>query len=256
MTPKAIFLPLLPLYALAAVPLLGHAQSVEMARVVSSTPVITQVAVPRQVCTQSQVLMAAPKSGAGALVGAVAGGVIGSTLGGGSGRALATAVGAIGGAMVGDNIESAPAPVAYPTTNCSQVAGYENRVTAYHVVYEYAGKQYSAQLPENPGTHLPINVGPAIAPAPTVSAPTVLPPTVVTTPIYVGSAYPPPVSYAPPVSYSPPVWYGPPAVSFRWGYSSGWSGFSGHHQPKHHGHHGHHGNHGYRGHGDAHRGWR
>ena len=83
-----------PAYAAALLtlaPMLTHAQSQEMARVISCTPVVSQVASPQQVCTQSQVLTTAPKSGVGSLLGAVAGGVIGSQIGGGSGRALATA---------------------------------------------------------------------------------------------------------------------------------------------------------------------
>ena len=218
---KLVSLPLL-----AALPLMAQAQSQEMARVVSSTPVITQVAAPRQVCSQSQVIMAAPKSGAGALVGAVAGGALGSTIGGGSGRALATAVGLIGGAMVGDNMESSPPPVVQPTTSCTQQVAYENRVTAYNVVYEYAGKQYSVQLPENPGAYLPIQIGPSVAPAPaavqapTVYSPPVVVPAPVVAPVYVGAPYP---------VYAGPVWYGPPAVSFRWSYGSGWGGHRHHH---------------------------
>jgi outer membrane lipoprotein SlyB len=44
-------------------------------------------------------------SGAGAVLGAVIGGVVGNRFGGGSGRALATGVGVVGGAVVGNAIE-------------------------------------------------------------------------------------------------------------------------------------------------------
>ncbi|MDC8758547.1 glycine zipper 2TM domain-containing protein [Janthinobacterium fluminis] len=44
-------------------------------------------------------------SGAGAVVGGVAGAVLGNQVGGGSGRKVATILGAIGGAMVGHNVE-------------------------------------------------------------------------------------------------------------------------------------------------------
>lgn len=44
-------------------------------------------------------------SGAGAVIGGIAGAVIGRQIGGGSGRDLATAAGAIGGAVVGNNVE-------------------------------------------------------------------------------------------------------------------------------------------------------
>ena len=45
-------------------------------------------------------------SGAGAILGAVIGGVVGNRFGGGSGRALATGVGVVGGAVAGNAIEN------------------------------------------------------------------------------------------------------------------------------------------------------
>jgi len=45
-------------------------------------------------------------SGAGAVLGAVVGGVLGHQIGGGSGRAAATGVGVIGGALAGNAIEA------------------------------------------------------------------------------------------------------------------------------------------------------
>lgn len=44
-------------------------------------------------------------TGAGAVIGALVGGAAGNQVGGGSGRKLATAAGAIGGALLGNNIE-------------------------------------------------------------------------------------------------------------------------------------------------------
>jgi outer membrane lipoprotein SlyB len=44
-------------------------------------------------------------SGTGAVLGAVLGAVVGSQIGGGSGRALATGVGVVGGAVAGNSIE-------------------------------------------------------------------------------------------------------------------------------------------------------
>ncbi len=44
-------------------------------------------------------------SGAGAILGAVVGGVLGNQVGGGSGRVAATAVGAVGGALLGNTVE-------------------------------------------------------------------------------------------------------------------------------------------------------
>jgi outer membrane lipoprotein SlyB len=44
-------------------------------------------------------------SGAGAVIGAVIGGVLGNQVGGGTGRDVATGVGVIGGAVIGNQIE-------------------------------------------------------------------------------------------------------------------------------------------------------
>lgn len=53
----------------------------------------------------SYVSTAARTSGAGAVIGAVIGGVIGNQVGGGTGKALATGAGVIGGAVAGNAIE-------------------------------------------------------------------------------------------------------------------------------------------------------
>ncbi|MFN5445040.1 MAG: glycine zipper 2TM domain-containing protein [bacterium] len=235
-------LPCLILALLSGLPLLAYAQAQEIARVLSSTPVVTQVSQPRQVCGETQVITAAPKSGAGALMGAIAGGAIGNSIGGGSGRALATAAGVIGGAIFGDSIEAAPAPLRQQMTSCTTQISYENRVTAYNVVYEYGGKQYSIQLPNDPGPYLPVNVTPAILAAPPAPSTTITtaPPIVTTpsyvTPTYVTPTYVTPMYVAP--MYTQPMYAAPlyrtprfstPGVSFHFG---------------HHGHrHGHHHDH-------------
>lgn len=37
---------------------------------------------------------------------------------------------------------------------CSTQTFYENRTVAYNVTYEYAGKQYSVQMPQDPGPYV------------------------------------------------------------------------------------------------------
>ena len=235
-------LPCLILALLTGLPLLAYAQAQEMARVLSSTPVVTQVSQPRQVCGETQVITAAPKSGAGALMGAIAGGVIGNSIGGGSGSALATAAGVIGGAIFGDSIEAAPAPLRQQMTSCTTQISYENRVTSYNEVYEYGGKQYSIQLPNDPGSYLPVNVTPAILAAPPAPSTTIttVPPIVTApsyvTPTFVTPTYVTPMYLAP--MYTQPIYaahlyrtprFSTPDVSFHFG---------------HHGHrHGHHHDH-------------
>ena len=141
---------------------LGAASSFsqEMGRVISSTPVTQQVAVPRQVCTTEQVMQPGSKSGAGALVGAIAGGAIGNSIGHGNGRAAATAIGLIGGAIVGDRIEGGGTGQVQNVQRCSTQTYYENRTVSYTVVYEYAGRQYTVQMASDPGPFVRLQVTP------------------------------------------------------------------------------------------------
>ena len=141
----------------------GLLQAQEVGQVISRTAVYQQVAVPRQTCSQTPVAVQNPTSGAGALMGAIAGGAVGNQIGSGSGRALATIAGVMGGAMVGDRIES-PGSQTTNQTTCTTQTVYENRLTGYNVVYEYAGKQYNVQLPQDPGPTIQLQVTPVGAP--------------------------------------------------------------------------------------------
>jgi uncharacterized protein YcfJ len=145
----------------------GAAQAQEeQGRVISSTPVMQQVAVPQDVCRDETVTVQGQKSGAGALVGGIAGGAMGNAIGKGSGRAAATIIGVIGGAIVGDRIEGDGPSRNETVRNCSTQTFYENRTVAYNVVYEYAGRQYSTQMPYDPGRTIPLNVSPVGATPP------------------------------------------------------------------------------------------
>ena len=131
-----------------------------LARVVSSTPVVQQVAVPRQVCNNQQVVTEAQKSGGGALLGAVAGGAVGNAVGNGNGRALATMIGLVGGAIVGDRVEGGGGSQLQNVQQCSTQTFYENRPSHYNVVYEYQGTQYNVQMAQDPGPYVKLQVTP------------------------------------------------------------------------------------------------
>ena len=224
-----------------------------LARVVSSTPVVQQIAVPRQVCANETVVMQAPKSGAGALMGAIAGGAAGNAIGNGGGRAVATVIGLVGGAMVGDRIEG-PNNQLQNVQQCTTQTYYENRTNYFNVVYEYQGAQYTAQMPNDPGLHVRLRVTPvgAIEPVPQPFQPApqaayqpqpyqqqqtyyqpvpvqqpVVVQQVVTAPVYYPAyatrPYYGPSYYAP--SYAP--FYAPIGLSLNFGYSRGFGG--GHH---------------------------
>ena len=149
----------------------AHAQD-EQGRVISSTPVVQQVVVPRQVCQEQVVTVPGQKSGAGAIMGGIAGGAMGNAVGNGNGRALATMIGLVGGAVLGNSLEGGGQDRTETVQQCSTQNFYENRTVAYNVVYEYAGRQYTTQMPQDPGPFVRLSVTPVINPPPTIrSAP-------------------------------------------------------------------------------------
>jgi uncharacterized protein YcfJ len=205
------------------------ASAQEVGQVISSVPVIQQVAVPRQVCNPQPVAVEQPTSGGGAVIGAIVGGLVGNQFGHGTGRAAATAVGMMGGAMVGNTAEAqGQQRQVQNMPQCTTQTYYENRTVGYNVTYEYAGKQYQAQLPYDPGPTIRLQVtpmgsgrpagpgqsfGPAPVTAPPViygpqtlgspevmDSPTVLVPSTMVAPVVYARPYP--YYYAPPVSFS------------------------------------------------------
>lgn len=200
----------------------------EVGRVLSVTPVTQQVGIPRQVCTTEPVEVAQPKSGAGALMGAIAGGALGNAAGRGGGQAAATMLGIFGGAIVGDSIEAPATTQLRNVQRCSTQTFYENRALAYDVVYEFAGKQYAVQLPHDPGPEIALQITPAgaalaapSAPVSTHHAPPVMP---AAPQPYYGQPYDAPPYYAPP--YYPPLIYPPLSVELDFGYRDGYRAYS------------------------------
>lgn len=215
----------------------GAAMAQESGRVISSVPVIQQVAVPRQVCNQAQVIQPAAPSGGGAAIGAVVGGLLGNTIGHGMGRAAATGVGVVAGAAVGNSVEGR-GQVVQPVQQCSTQTYYENRTVGYNVTYEYAGKQYQTQMPYDPGPNIRLQVTPMGAGAPMgpngappiVNGPmSSLPPTIDAPVTVMASPAVVPVAYAYDPGYYYRPYYPPVGVSLSLGYSSGWGGHHHHH---------------------------
>lgn len=116
------------------------AQQMVTARVMSSAPVWE--AVPVQSCSSGGYTAT---SGVGALVGGLIGGVVGNSFGGGDGRALATAAGVLGGAVLGNTAEAQQRQAGGCGTH------YENRVVGYDVSYEWGGQVYQSRMPADPG---------------------------------------------------------------------------------------------------------
>ena len=225
--------------AIASLPC-GSAVAQGQARVLSSIPVYQQVAVPQQFCEDAQVSTGARTNGTGAIIGAIIGGVAGNAMGHGSHRGPrgayypstrgpSTVVGAIAGGLIGNAIEGANSQPSYETVRrCTQTTGYENRVVAYDVTYEYAGQRHSTRMDRDPGQWMPVNVQPQtaytqpMAPTPQFVGPSgvyqAAPAHVVVTqnvvysrpaPVMVGvqvDGYPPP----------PPMGHRPPPAPYHW----------------------------------------
>jgi uncharacterized protein YcfJ len=199
----------------ALLALCGLAQAQEFGQVLSRTAVYQQVAVPRQSCAQT-VTPNAPTTGAGAVSGAVTGAVLGTIIG--EGRGAGALLGAVGGALVGDKVESNTN--SQPVTTCTTQTTLENRLVGYNVVYEYAGKTYNVQLPQDPGPTIALQIAPAGLPAATQPAVITQPPVVY--------AQPPVVYAQPPVVYAPAPYYRPWPVNTSINLGIGWYGGGGH----------------------------
>jgi uncharacterized protein YcfJ len=201
----------------------------EYGRVISSTPVVQQVPVSRQVCSNQPMAVQQPPSGGGAAVGGIVGGVLGNQIGHGSGRAAATLLGALGGALVGNNIEGANSTQLQNVPQCTTQTTYENRTVAYNVTYEYAGKQYNVQMPNDPGPTIALQVTPAgtAQAAADIGDPAPSGPPGQAVGVIVGQPAPVAVYPAAPVYY-PNYYYPPVGVSLGFGF------FGGGHRHHHH----------------------
>ena len=208
----------------------GFAHAEEFGRVVNATPVVQQVAVPRQYCNVQQ---GQPSAGGGAVVGAIVGGLLGNTIGHGMGRAAATGAGVIAGAAVGNNVENNGSR---GYQQCSTQTSYENRTVAYNVTYEYGGQQYTVQMPNDPGPTIRLqmtpvgasNRAPSTTTYTTVDAGSYAAMPVEVSPVAVPTAsvgYPVYPVYSQPYPYYAPYGYGygyaPVGVSIGLGYYGG-----------------------------------
>ncbi len=159
----------------AAFPAVHAADFDDYARVVSVTPQVEQVNVPRQECrteyetTQRQYprQQQSDRSNGGAIIGGIAGGLLGSQVGGGNGRLAATAAGAITGALVGDRVDnngnngnynSPPEYERHPVRQCRNIDSWETRNNGYVVTYEYNNRTYTSVMPYDPGSRMRLHV--------------------------------------------------------------------------------------------------
>jgi len=132
----------------------------EIGRVLSSTPVIQQVTLPQQFCTEESVVVPGSPPGGGAVIGAIAGAAIGNAVGHSAGRAGSTVLGMIGGAAIGHQYDGTHYGAVQQVRRCTTHTTYENRIIHYDVVYEYAGKSHAVQMPSDPGPTVQLQLTP------------------------------------------------------------------------------------------------
>jgi uncharacterized protein YcfJ len=93
----------------------------------------------------------------GALLGGILGGVLGHQIGGGRGNDVATALGAVGGAAVGANVNrDRGGSYARDVQRCSAVPG-SGQPAYWDVTYVFRGREHRAQLSAPPGATITVN---------------------------------------------------------------------------------------------------
>jgi uncharacterized protein YcfJ len=94
----------------------------------------------------------------GAIIGAVIGGILGHQVGGGSGKDVATAIGVVGGAAVGANVNRGDARqvTSQNVQRCTSVPN-EARPDYWDVTYDFRGQQHRVQMTQAPGRSVTVN---------------------------------------------------------------------------------------------------
>lgn len=146
------------LLSIILLPLTAHAFT-DYAPITRVTPEYEETRVPQEDCRfehgESR-RQQGDTNWTGAVVGAGVGAAIGNRFGKGAGRALSTAAGMIGGAALGDHLQN---DTTRDHQDCKRYERVEQHVRGYRVEYSYAGRPYTAVLPEAPrGDELPVHV--------------------------------------------------------------------------------------------------
>jgi uncharacterized protein YcfJ len=93
----------------------------------------------------------------GAIIGGILGGVLGHQIGSGRGNDVATALGAVGGAAVGANVNRGRAQVySQDVRKCADVPG-SGQPAYWDVTYVFRGREHRAQLSAPPGPTITVN---------------------------------------------------------------------------------------------------
>jgi uncharacterized protein YcfJ len=128
------------------------------AQVLSSKPVKSVVAVPREICNDVAVQQRLPERDGnvgGTVAGAVIGGLLGNQVGGGNGRKLATVAGAVAGGVAGREVDRRHVGgrvVTGTEQRCETVSEARETVVGYDVTYrDPEGDEGSIRVERRPG---------------------------------------------------------------------------------------------------------
>lgn len=144
----------------------GMHRAPQYAQVLQVTPITKHIRAPRQDCHDESVVHQKPSRDdrhiVGTVAGAVVGGLLGHYVGGGSGRDLATAVGAAGGGYAGNRIENRMQKGnTYTTTEqkCVTVYDRSERQEGYEVRYRIGDTEGKVRMDHDPGQRIPLDHG-------------------------------------------------------------------------------------------------
>lgn len=169
----------------------------DVATVISATPIVERISVPRRDCRVEQVTSYDERrvrsyqepvyesrgdnrsSGAGTVLGAIVGGVIGHQFGNSTGgRDRGTVAGAVVGGLIGNSIERENGgynrgydggyrrtayevervPVTRDVQRCQTVSETREEIRGYDVRYRYHNREYTTRLAYDPGPTMQVNV--------------------------------------------------------------------------------------------------
>ena len=154
----------------------------DRARVLSVRPITERIPVSREECWNdrqrgyeerrvTRTDTGAP-IGPGTVLGAIVGGVAGHPVGRGRGNDAATAAGAVIGGLLGNQVdrdqgnvrpgerytEVERVPVDRDVQRCRVVEEVREAAVGFDVRYEYAGRQFTTRMPQDPGRNLRVRV--------------------------------------------------------------------------------------------------
>jgi len=141
-------------------------RSPDHAKVLAVEPVKETIKTPREVCKDVAVTRQRPVQDsnriAGTAIGAIAGGLLGNQIGGGTGKKIATVAGAVGGGYAGNQVQGRmQANDTYTTTEtrCNTVNETSEKVVGYDVKYDLDGQVGQVRMERDPGSQIPVRDG-------------------------------------------------------------------------------------------------